>query len=703
MTSVPQITSTNNAHPTSYTPLTADQIRLITLVPAPNEAHGFSIKLQTFPRPKERDLGFKYCALSYTWGHPDFHRNGDISDPRPNRTYSVRCNEGHLDIGYNLFDFLRHTFRRGLFIQHAGVKSLVEQLSSDIKNVDWIWVDALCINQADDAEKGQQVPLMFELYRIATRVVVWFGADAEPDENVMWIVKEFRPKGRLDSVGPAETDSLEMAAKSGVSAEDWERWKRARKDFLSYFCTRRWFSRGWIIQEAVKHWDRPSPLVMCHQQDCQLSELEDLFRCFDQAHWSDAMIVMMKRSDPNWREGVSAVWPGRLLINALRKVGDWLIEGRISMLEQQPRELSLREELGLWDVPDSELELPALQDLFADILAKSRQERQLIAFQSRQADQARSREQWVKFLNLISALRQTSPQFANKRDYVYGLLGLGSAILAQPFPLDADYSLEVEEVYLNFMSLLLRKVPNLRALGQAGLRRDGNEKGFELPSWVPDYSKPLVDDARAFVFGKDTSLSFLNPYDWTNDTFFRPPPSPAVRGRVLALQGSRWDIITETFTAFDGLQPRDPASFLALNQRDHLTPRSLLSLLTAGYAKQLLGEDEEHVDNATERLQQYFLGDSAFSTEGNLVDRLNHVMAGRRIFRTQRAQFGIGPETVKIDDEVCICEGGLVPLILRRKQSEDGNFHLVGESYVELDDYKLLARPDRRSEPLLIH
>lgn len=38
-----------------------------------------------------------------------------------------------------------------------------------------LWIDALCINQSDDAEKGQQVQLMGNVYRSAERVVIWLG------------------------------------------------------------------------------------------------------------------------------------------------------------------------------------------------------------------------------------------------------------------------------------------------------------------------------------------------------------------------------------------------------------------------------------------------------------------------------------------------------------------------------------------------
>src|SRR5438045_170121 len=38
-----------------------------------------------------------------------------------------------------------------------------------------LWIDAICINQADNAEKSRQVALMRHIYQNAVRVVIWLG------------------------------------------------------------------------------------------------------------------------------------------------------------------------------------------------------------------------------------------------------------------------------------------------------------------------------------------------------------------------------------------------------------------------------------------------------------------------------------------------------------------------------------------------
>ncbi|KAF8848429.1 heterokaryon incompatibility, partial [Acephala macrosclerotiorum] len=42
-----------------------------------------------------------------------------------------------------------------------------------------IWVDALCINQHDNQEKGYQILRMRDLYQKAENTVAWLGVDRE--------------------------------------------------------------------------------------------------------------------------------------------------------------------------------------------------------------------------------------------------------------------------------------------------------------------------------------------------------------------------------------------------------------------------------------------------------------------------------------------------------------------------------------------
>ncbi|OAL44908.1 hypothetical protein IQ07DRAFT_463725, partial [Pyrenochaeta sp. DS3sAY3a] len=89
-----------------------------------------------------------------------------------------------------------------------------------------IWVDFVCINQDDHAERKQQVELMYRLYAKAEKVVAYLGDEADGSENVPAI---------LEHIGSAFTQSINEFGES-----------QGEK-----FIRPPWFIRVWIMQEAL--------------------------------------------------------------------------------------------------------------------------------------------------------------------------------------------------------------------------------------------------------------------------------------------------------------------------------------------------------------------------------------------------------------------------------------------------------------------
>lgn len=57
-----------------------------------------------------------------------------------------------------------------------------------------IWVDAVSIDQSNEAEKATQIPLMREIFAVAQQVYVWLGCG---DEVLEHVVKSFSSIGLL--------------------------------------------------------------------------------------------------------------------------------------------------------------------------------------------------------------------------------------------------------------------------------------------------------------------------------------------------------------------------------------------------------------------------------------------------------------------------------------------------------------------------
>jgi hypothetical protein len=134
----------------AYSPLNSSQnlIRLLHLSPASNRwgtIHGrFSVALLD-DRPV-------YEALSYAWG--------DLND-----TSLIEVDGHSVPITRNLQSALKHL-----------------QLQDQERT---LWVDALCINQTDLAERMHQVSLMGSIYGQASPVVVWLGEGWDGSEIAM--------------------------------------------------------------------------------------------------------------------------------------------------------------------------------------------------------------------------------------------------------------------------------------------------------------------------------------------------------------------------------------------------------------------------------------------------------------------------------------------------------------------------------------
>lgn len=90
------------------------------------------------------DRPLRYHCLSYVWG--------DASDRVP-----ISLNGQAFSITRNLWIALRRLRWYG--------------------QLDYLWVDAICINQDDMYEKSQQVRKMADIYSQTQEVIIWLGED----------------------------------------------------------------------------------------------------------------------------------------------------------------------------------------------------------------------------------------------------------------------------------------------------------------------------------------------------------------------------------------------------------------------------------------------------------------------------------------------------------------------------------------------
>ncbi|KAF5011994.1 hypothetical protein FDECE_1934 [Fusarium decemcellulare] len=200
-----------------YEPLSAlDAVRVLALCPSTDRAApltGDIIQYSRFEEFGKIDASRIYTAVSYVWGE--------------SRTFSHRviCNSGgsYLSITSNVDSLLRH-FRHSVNIRH-------------------LWLDAICLNQSDESEKGVQIPLMGDIYRQARKTFIWLGEDNKNEAREMFALMRLLSAIPETLKGKSLDQHMEQVLESRLGAGWMER--------LNAFLQKQWFFRRWTIQEAV--------------------------------------------------------------------------------------------------------------------------------------------------------------------------------------------------------------------------------------------------------------------------------------------------------------------------------------------------------------------------------------------------------------------------------------------------------------------
>ncbi|KAE9368093.1 HET-domain-containing protein, partial [Stipitochalara longipes BDJ] len=178
------------------------QIRLVSILPG-EERDPIKCSLDyTTLGPN----GSIYEALSYTWGSSYSLR-------------SITLDNTPFHVTKNLEAALRH-------LRLPYTSRLV-------------WIDAICINQEDNTERGEQVQIMRKIYAQAEQVLVWLGETSNYSELAMEFLE----------VGNGKCDTKEwfketiIKTTEGLYKSEWQAIFRLQE--------RDYWSRTWIVQELA--------------------------------------------------------------------------------------------------------------------------------------------------------------------------------------------------------------------------------------------------------------------------------------------------------------------------------------------------------------------------------------------------------------------------------------------------------------------
>jgi hypothetical protein len=306
-------------------------------------------------------------------------------------------------------------------------------------------------------------------------------------------------------------------------------------------------------------------------------------------------------------------------------------------------------------------------------------------------------------LNLLFSFKDY--QATDPRDRLYALLGFTPSI-----PIIPDYTKPAEEVYEELVRISIQTTGTLM---MTFLCR--KPKHLQLPSWVPDLSLNLPDDA----WNTSCPLGFFGAdgNNWANVGV--PSPgcilSPTYEKGELTVSGFIYDTPIILGPVWDGtleerqsnfykvileyqklLDETDAASFphLICQHRKECFWRTLIwnankedrypAPANFGKLFDRLFKEEQLVANineptTAEHLQRVIPhGEPAAYYEALVRHGFK-----RRFFITKKGNLGSGPPDMEEGDLVCIVLGAKTPVVLREKDGEErGKFELVGYAYV---------------------
>ncbi|MCJ1276033.1 hypothetical protein MMC21_003838 [Puttea exsequens] len=127
-----------------------------------------------------------------------------------------------------------------------------------------LWIDAICINQADLNEKSSQVSMMSQIYSKASQTWVWLGPASSDSDAAMDFVASVTAEVFEDPELP-------------VKLAPWKACETLLK--------RPWWSRMWIVQEVCLS---QQVLVRCGTKTIEMDHFVELKALHHKYYWSDS-------------------------------------------------------------------------------------------------------------------------------------------------------------------------------------------------------------------------------------------------------------------------------------------------------------------------------------------------------------------------------------------------------------------------------
>ncbi|KAL9043311.1 MAG: hypothetical protein Q9214_003497 [Letrouitia sp. 1 TL-2023] len=559
--------------------------------------------------PKFRYEWGDFMALSYTWGDP----------------FNVReiiVNEQPFSVTQNLGACLR-VLRRKDYIK-AGWK---------------MWIDAICINQEDIAERANEVKRMREIYTKAWTPIIWLGEGAEGTETglnlLITLALEYTSRDGINRLTRTLHQNPEHFGKGA-----W----RALNDIV---CCQYW-RRLWIMQEATL--GRDSTPVLCGEETLP------------------------------WVYFASAF---NIIINTDEVINKYVV----NELKDASRSLDLI----IWTNLNTVNEIQMFQNLHASCLRPNIY--RLVLF-SRAALSRNPRDKVYGLLALMdeSLINLTKPDYSDTVKNVYSSFTIDT--------IRATKSLDVlRHCEFQTDSILPSWIPDLLAQnGKAALTIEDNAfaaSGSSLAS-IQTFADPSHISCKGIIIDFLDGLGCQWTGGWSTDTVIPSTNRSNPYGSFEGIREAIWKSMVACHRLPSKPLDADYSSLLATPALATATlaeQSPLKDIVDSGVFKYcvrfLKGNADLHVGGR--RMEEYYWNDmkaneiDAVHLRDALMQR-DRINLERRLVTTRRGYIGMGLESVvRETDVVAVLLGCSTPLILRSAQSCNNGevrWKIVGECYL---------------------
>ncbi|SPO07046.1 uncharacterized protein DNG_09740 [Cephalotrichum gorgonifer] len=520
-----------------------------------------------------------------------------------------------------------------------------------------IWIDAVCINQTDNAEKSHQVQAMSRIYRQAAKVLLWLGPSADDSDRAMEGIDSYGKAafdsgmfdhGRqffqkwpdVDGDDPAQLSTKAklldlLQAATGAEGDDSDGAAARRFPRLAFakLTHRDYFSRVWVKQEVTL---ARETIMICGRRATT----------FDRFHAALMLYGMLVR----WE----------------------IIEYRAGRLLRYPGPYTMEELMA--DGADPYEKLSALNTSGAPgPLCSGR------------------KTFWGDGGGAGAALHSVLEQSYVRTgfegiacempvDRIFGLLGIVSD--AAELGIVADYSKTAAEVYEATARALVKQ-------GHVDILKWCRSRAGKSPSWVPNWQARIES-----TWSEDSGMQIFKA---ARDT--TQPPDDYGSGSVLRLRGAVIDKIAKAGSVWVA----DPALSFAqeacrtmfaevaafVEESRYAGPERESSKWRIPIGDKELPESSPYFARATERSKEQYEILAAGPLDSDGMEKTysyQNVMGytpGARPILSEGRYVGLGPSEAEPGDIIVLVWGGTTPYVLRPAPAADGQYLLIGEAFLQ--------------------